>query len=210
MRLAPPIDPSSEDARRLLQEELAKNKYHPQPNPWERLLEWLRDLLNSSGPGGLGLPGWLVPLVVAIVLAVVVLILVRTARGEGALRRKGRAGAFVDDPSLTAADYRARAESAARDGDWDTLAVESFRAIATSAVERALLDDLPGRTAHEAAVELGPVFPAVAPRLRSGADSFDRVRYGRRHVTRESALDIQALDRELTDTRPVLPELAGT
>lgn len=207
MRLDPPLDPSSEEARRLLQEELAKVKYNPQPSLMDRFLEKLNELFTTTGASGLGVPGWLIPVVVTIVLAVVILIVLRSGSVEGLLGRRRRAGAFVDDPSLTAADYRARASAAEADGDWDTLVVEAFRALATAAVERALLDDLPGRTAHEAAIELGPVFPAYEQRLRAAADSFDLVRYGKRHVSREAALDVRALDGELTQTRPVLPEV---
>ena len=86
--------------------------------------------------------------------------------------------------------------------------LEAYRAIARSAVERTLLDDLPGRTAHEVAVALVPVFPASAASLATAADVFDAVRYGRRAARVESARDRLALDAALATTRPVLPDPA--
>ena len=73
-------------------------------------------------------------------------------------RREG----VLDGPTRTAAEHRAAAGRALEAGDADTAVLEAYRALTRSAIERTLLDDLPGRTAHEVAVALGPVFPASA------------------------------------------------
>ena len=110
----------------------------------------------------------------------------------------------------TAAEHRTAATRALAAGDADTALLEAYRAIARSAIERTLLDDLPGRTPHEVAVELGPAFPASAAALATAADAFDAVRYGRRAARPESARDVIALDSTLAATRPVLPDPTTT
>ena len=84
--------------------------------------------------------------------------------------------------------------------------LEAYRALARAAVERTILDDLPGRTAHEVAVALGPVFPGTRARLAGAADAFDAVRYGRRPAPHAAATEVLDLDADLAGRRPVLPE----
>ncbi len=111
---------------------------------------------------------------------------------------------------LTAADYRRLSAEAEAAHDWDTVAVQSFRALAVGATERTLLDDAPGRTAHEVAVELAPIFPAFDTALLTAADVFDVVRYAGRSTTREAALATRTLDDDTRRARPVLPKVEAT
>lgn len=205
MRLDPPLDPTSPQARQWLEDELSKGIYREQKGLLERFLDWV-DWLLSRTPGG-GLPGWTFWAALALILAVVALLVARSLRAER--RMTGPLGEGVlDGPARTAAEHRASAARALESGDVDTAVLEAYRAIARSAIERTLLDDLPGRTPHEVAVELGPVFPASAPALADAADSFDAVRYGRRPARLEWARDTIALDAALARTRPVLPDPA--
>lgn len=122
--------------------------------------------------------------------------------------RERPTGAVLEDPHLTARDYRDRAERAWRSGDWDAALLDSYRALAASADERTLLDDVPGRTAHEIALALATPFAEHAPALGDAADRFDDVRYGDRHATREQAERVRSLDSTLARTRPRLPTRA--
>lgn len=200
--MSPPLDPPNDEAHRWLAEELSKNKY---ATPWS-LLDWIERLIDRLLPnqaGGLGIPGWVIPTVTVVVLALAVFLVVRAGRWQ--YRRSAKAGALVDDPLLTAADYRRLSAEAEAAGDWDTVALQSFRAIAVHATERTLLDEAPGRTAHEVAVELAPVFPAFAKELTASANVFDIVRYAGRSTTKDAALATRRLDDDLRTTRPVLP-----
>ncbi len=204
----PPLDPSSEQARQWVRDELAGGQYVTRPSVWQRLLEWLLDLFGGgTGPGLL--PGWTVALVVVAVLAVVALVVVRLVRPETSIRRAGRTPGAIDDEGLSAADYRARAREATGRGDWDTALLDAYRAIAAGAVERTLLAELPGRTAHEVAVDLAPIFPDHGAALSRAAASFDDVRYGHRPTTREQAAATAELETVLQQTRPRLGQLAG-
>lgn len=204
----PPLDPSSPEAQQWVRDELANGQYDVEPSLWQRFVEWLLNLLSGgSGPGLL--PPWAVVLVVAVLLGLVALVIVRLVRPE-AVTRRGRGGvAAVDEEGLSAADYRSRAREATARGDWDTALLDSYRALAASAVERTLLVELPGRTAHEVAVSLAPVFPRHADALASAASAFDDVRYGHRRTTAAQAGATTELDAALVATKPELGHLVA-
>ena len=205
----PPLDPSSPEARQWVLDELAKGRYTTEPSLWQRFVEWLQHLVSGQPGAGL-IPAWGAALVVAVVLAVAALVILRLVRAEPSTRR-GRAGrAVLDDEGLSAADYRARARAAKAGGDWDAVLLDSYRALATSAVERTLLTDLPGRTAHEVALALAPVFPAQVASLAASATEFDAVRYGHRRTTQALATATAELDAIVLAARPVLGELVGS
>ena len=198
----PPLTPSNDDAHRWLADELAKSKYQTPPD----LFAWLGRLLDripAVQVGSFTFPGWLVPAATVVVIGIALILVLRSGGVKIGGRRR-RSGAFVDDPTLTAADYRRLATEAVAAEDWDSVALQSFRALAVGAAERTLLDDRPGRTAHEVVVELAPIFPGFEPRLSASSDVFDLVRYGGRSTTRESALATRDLDAELRLVRPVL------
>lgn len=206
MRLDPPLDPTSPQARQWLEDELRKGIYHEQKGLLERIWDWLDELLSGTGTGP-GFAGWTIWIALAVIAAVVALVLVRSIHAERRMTGPRREG-VLDGPTLTAAEHRAAAGRALEAGDADTAVLEAYRALTRSAIERTLLDDLPGRTAHEVAVALGPVFPASASPLAAAADTFDAVRYGRRTASPESARDVIALDADLARTRPLLPDPA--
>jgi hypothetical protein len=204
----PPLDPSSAQAQQWVRDELAKGRYHTEPSLLQRFLDWLRALFDHSL--GLGqLPSWAVLLVVVVILAVLVLVVLRLVRPEAVTRRRSGPAAPVDEEGLSAADYRVRARGSADRGDWDAVLLDAYRALAASAVERTLLTELPGRTAHEVAISLTVVFPEHVDALESAAAAFDDVRYGHREATRARAIATTELDAELFRTRPVLGTLVA-
>ncbi|WP_140736795.1 DUF4129 domain-containing protein [Pedococcus bigeumensis] len=204
----PPLDPSSPEAQQWVRDELANGQYLTEPSWWQRFVEWLSHLFGGGSSPSL-LPSWVAVLVVVVVVAVVALVVLRLVRPESVTRRRPTAVAAVDDEGLSAADYRRRARASSDRGDWDTALLDSYRALAASAVERTLLTELPGRTAHEVAVSLGPVFPDHAEALASAASSFDDVRYGHRRTTRAQAAATTELDAELLQTKPRLGQVVA-
>ncbi|QIM21536.1 DUF4129 domain-containing protein [Phycicoccus sp. HDW14] len=197
-----PLDPSSEQARRWLEEELSSPRYHAQPGLLDRIREFIERLLNAS-PGG-GLPSFAVPIAVGLVLAVVGLVLWRVLRREVG-RTGGEGLGVLDVPDVPAAELRASARSALARGDWDLAVLDGVRAVARGAVERVVLDDAPGRTAHEVALALSTPFPAESGPLVDAADAFDAVRYGHRRAGEETARAVLALDDRLAEARPARP-----
>ena len=140
-------------------------------------------------------------LVAAVVIALLAFVLPRVRRER---RLPGGSAAVLTDPTVTASMYRARVAAALGEGRFDDALADAYRAIARAATERTLLEDSPGRTAHEVALGLEAVFPAEQDELRRAADQFDAVRYGSRHIGRADVERVVELDRRLTRTRPVL------
>ncbi len=198
---APPLDPSRTEGRRLLEDELAKPRYAVEPSLWDRFREWLLGLFNTSGPG---LPPWIFVLVLIVAVAVLALVIGLLLRPEARARRSGTEGAVLDERGVDAAAYRRRAQSAVREQDWDTVVLDGYRAIVASAVERTVLDELPGRTAHEASIDLSRAFAAESEPIRASANRFDAVRYGHDQASEDDARAVLALDDRLARTRPAL------
>ncbi|WP_374968893.1 DUF4129 domain-containing protein [Terrabacter sp. BE26] len=199
----PPLDPGVEQARSWLAHELASPAYADDRSLLQRILDWLQQHLSGAG-GQVAAPEWALPLVLAVLALVVVVILLVAVRRSPTASRAVRRGEVLDHPLLSAHGYRARAESALGRGDAAAATADAFRAVAAACAERTLLDDVPGRTAHEIGTALALVFPAEDGEVRAAADLFDRVVYGRASVGLDDARAVLALDSRLRVTRPLL------
>ena len=208
LRLEVPVVPDASTARRWATEELANPVYHRGKSLLARLLDWFLSLFDGGSVPVLGLP----PAVVAGIVVVLVLGLAGVAfwfAGPVRLARRAAASSAVvlGDDTRTAAQLRAAADASAARGDWSAAVLDRFRAIVRSLEERALLDEWPGRTAHEAAEAAAARLPTHTADLRRAGRMFDEVCYGK--VAHGPTTDawLRTLDLALTATRPVA--LAG-
>ena len=201
-----PLDPHRDEARRLLQEELDSGTYQLQESLVSRVWRWFTDLLPDLT--GLGpMPSWVTWAVLATVIAAALAVVAFATRDRwrtGRLGDPGAPGAVLEGRRRPAAEHRAAARAALASGDDGTALLEAYRAVAASAVERALLEDRAGSTAHEVALALAPVFPAEAGALADAADGFDAVRYGGRPASESRARAVVELDDRLQRTSPVV------
>ncbi|QSR25253.1 hypothetical protein CFH99_06405 [Nocardioides aromaticivorans] len=191
--LEPPLDPSGDEARRMLRRELADPKYYD-ANILQRLIDWLGRLVDDtiSGVSASGPLSTLLAIIVALALVAAIILIVSRARRTAQADR--RPAAALTDEVITAAELRARAEAALAAGDASAALVDAFRALAVRQVERERIEDVPQATAHELARALAVEFPAQAGAVHHGADLFDQTLYGERRATREQALELLALD----------------
>lgn len=204
-----PLDPDRDTARDLLQGELNTPDYNRPESFVEQVLTWVEERIMAllgiiEGEGSLA--NLLITLVVLAVVVVAVLAL--RGRRRGLVLRQHRGGAVIEDPALTAADYRARAAEAAARGDWDTVLLDSYRAMTVDAARRTVLEDVPSLTAHEIGMQLSRAFPGHEAALAALSDAFDGVRYGGTSAERDQAVRAQALDRTLSRTTPHVEALA--
>ena len=196
------LSPTPPQAREWLKQELQGSEYR---SPWlESVQRWISDLLGSLLNGARNLAG-LSPLITAVLALVVIALLAwvlpRVRREPAA---QGPTGAVLEDLTITSRHYRDLAARALREGRYDDAVLDGFRAIAKDMSDRRVLDDAPGRTAHEVSLALASPFPGHADRLAGAADLFDSVRYGHRRATSEQATGVHRLDAELAAARPVL------
>lgn len=196
------LEPTPGEAREWLDAELNGSDYQ---DPWlESAVRWIMDqtrmLLDSASTWAKLSPVITVG-VALVVIALLTWVLPKVRREAGAARSDGP---VLEDLTISARAYRDLAAKALKDGRYDEAVLDGFRAIAKDMSDRTLLDDAPGRTAHEVSLTLTGPFPDHADRLVRAADAFDSVRYGHRRATPGQAAEIQDLDGTLVTTRPVL------
>lgn len=199
------LDPAPAEARKWLSDELRGSSYH---DPWlESAKRWVLERLGRllDGAGNLANSG--LSLVVTVLVALVATALLAWVLPK--VRRESVAanphGPVLVDPTIAASTYRGLAARAFTAGRYDDAILDGFRAIARDMSDRTLLDDAPGRTAHEISLGLSHPFPDLAERIAQSANVFDAVRYGHRRATADQARDVLQLDAQLARTRPVLP-----
>jgi hypothetical protein len=190
----PPVEIGRDEARELARRELADPVYREEePSLLERAVAWILDrlfeLFDAAAQSGLAGRAWLLVVAGLLVLAAVVVVRYRRLR----VRRTRLAAEVLEDPTVSAAEHRRRADVAAAGGDWTAALTHRFRALVREAEERTLLDPRPGRTADEAAAELAGVLPPAD--LQRAARLFDAVRFG----GRPAAADEDGLVRRLDD-----------
>lgn len=199
-----PVDPTWDEARRWILEELSRPQYQAaKPTWWDLLSRAFWDWLNSLDLSGAGfLQGPLLAIVVIVVIAAVVAAFL--IFGAPRLRRRSAvAGAlFGEDEDRSSDQLRAAAVAAAASRDWALAIEELFRCLARVLSERVLVSTDPGTTATGFAARASAVFPEAATRLGAGAAAFDRVRYLGGRGTEAEYRDLVELERELRTARP--------
>lgn len=198
------LDPTPTEARDWLEQELHGSDYQ---DPWlESVIRWVVESLGKLFDGASRLANSGVSLVITVLVALVVIALMvwvlPRVRRESVTAAPD--GSVLKDLTITARTYRDRAAQALVEGRYDDAVLDGFRAIARDMSDRTLLDDAPGRTAHEVSLALASPFPDFATRLARAADLFDSVRYGHRRASADQAGDVRRLDMELIAARPVL------
>ena len=203
VRVAVPVTPDADEARRWARDELADEVYrHAEPGLVERALAWLLERLQEvelpEGPGSrVLLVGLLLLLAAGVVVALAL-------AGPVRLTARRHDQPVFGDVVRSAEEHRREADAHAAAGRWADAVRERFRAVVRSLEERALLSPSPGRTADEVALEAARVLPDVAAELGAAARTFDDVRYGGRPATSEHDAALRRLDQAVSAARPVL------
>lgn len=198
--LDPPLDPLPEQARESLRRELLRSDYHSD-DLMARLIDGLRRFfLDVFGAASQAPPlsAFLAMLVGLFLLLGLGWLMSRTRRAR---RVSVAAGAVLPDDSITAAQWRTRAEQALAEGRHSDALVDGFRALALSQVERGRLEESPGMTAHEVASALQSAYPHRGHQVSESARLFDLVLYGARDATHEQATLVLDLDDDLVGRR---------
>ena len=194
------VRPDPDTARSWVERELSRPEYGQ--SLLERFTSWLRDVwdsLQASALGASALSNVAAVLLLVLLVALVGLVSSRVRREP--MRRAG-ADPALGNGQIPAHEHRGAAETAMSDGAYGLAIVEAFRAVASRAVQSAIIEERPGRIAHELAADLGPLFPAHADELAQSSELFDRVFYGEQPATAADARALLDLDDRLRVTRP--------
>ena len=200
--------PGPDEARRLLEQELAHREYRgAQETWWDRASRSFLDWLGSLAPDGVGSPGvGRTLLVIAVLVLVAVVVLVVVTRGlprrRARLRPTAPGGVFDDDDLRSAQVVSAAASAAFRAGDWATAVLEGYRALARGLGERDLVLLVPGATARAIADRAAEPFPQLDDVLRHASDTFDAVRYLGIEADESAARRVLAAGRAVREARP--------
>lgn len=200
-----PVEPDADTARRWAEEELTNPVYHERESlieaAWRWLQEWFSEVMRALS----GLDGRAPALILgSLVLVAALLVIFFLGPVLRARRARPSTEVFVDD-TRTAAELRAAADAHAAAGRWSEAVLDRYRAVLRSLEERALLDERPGRTAHEAALEAATVLPTRADDLREASLLFDDVCYGDVHADQDDDARLREIDAGVLATRPAAP-----
>jgi Domain of unknown function (DUF4129) len=191
--IEPPLDPSPDEARHLLERELVRPEYH-RHHVLDQLLDRIDRFVNGTVDAASNAP----PLSTFLAMVAFLLLALALAWLLSRARRTARSdhdrAVVAADEVVTATELRRRAERALAEGRNADAVVDGFRALAVRQVERGWLDDLPGATAHEVAAAVGVAHPDARGQVDRTALLFDQVRYGDRPASRDQATDVLALD----------------
>ncbi|WZH54218.1 MAG: DUF4129 domain-containing protein [Nocardioides alkalitolerans] len=202
-RWDPPLEPTPEEARDALREELLRPEYR-ESDLLQRIRDWLAE--RFTGPtrtpdaGGFAVAQSIASWVVLIVLVLVLAWLIsraRWSRSEHVARRRSLFGEEV----VSAADLRRRAERALAEGRYADAVVDGYRALALRQIEVGVIEDVPGATAGEVARALAAELPARGAEVLAVAHLFDEVMYGERPADADRARGVLALDDDLAGVR---------
>ena len=207
-----PVEPDAEEARRWAEDELSRGVYSTEPNLLERLWTWFLEQLQRLTEIDASAPANLVPVIV-VVGAVVLLAVALYLAGPVRTRRRGSGAtgshAVFDDAHATSADLAAAADAAARRRDWSLAVLMRFRAVIRALDERAVLDDRPGLTAHEASDAAARRLPDCAGELTWAGRLFDDVCYGSATPGAAEDARLRELAAAVARSKPVTPASVG-
>lgn len=206
-----PVEPDAEEARRWAEDELSRSVYDQEPTLLERVWQWFVDLLDSIFATDIPAPPNVVPVIVVLGAAAVLAVVIYLAGPLRSRRRARQAShAVFDDPHATSTDLTEAADAAAARGDWSLAVLMRFRAIIRSLDERAIVEDRPGITAHEASTAAAAALPGCAAGLHWAGRLFDDVRYGDVRPGRDEDAQLRELAGQVERSRVAAPAAAAT
>lgn len=211
----PPLEIGEDQARDLLQGELAQAEYTQASPTWldlwiDDFWNWVNDILQPID----GIPGGFSPIALVIgaivVLGVIALLVGRPILAQRARRRTVPAADVFDGDERSAQELRASAATAAGRREYETAVIEQFRALARAVHDRTVISLSPGMTATAVADATAAAFVEQAASLHHAATTFNAARYLGLGASEQDWLQLRDLDSALASARPAaFVDLAG-
>lgn len=196
------ISPDSEQARRLVQTELARPEYST--TWWDRFRDWVADLLRIESTGG----GTLTTILIigAVLAAAATVVLLLAARQRRRFSPSATAtGPVLNDNRRGSADYRRCAAAHLLAGRATPALLDAYRAVTAAGIESGAVPDATDITAYEVAASLLIAHPADSAAISQASRAFDSVRYGGLTPTLDDARIVADLADRLAASDPATP-----
>ncbi|HEV2636059.1 MAG TPA: DUF4129 domain-containing protein [Actinocrinis sp.] len=212
--------PDANQAQQQAVNELAKSKYHSQPDPQGNSVTSMPTIGTPTTAATTPPPkaatasnSSVILIIIGAVVLVLVLVFVLRAFGKprkddekkDKRKKKDKPASSADEQERPAFDevlygaalHRRTAQDAADAGRWAEAIRERFRAVIGALDELGLLPERPERTADEAARDAGEVLPGHLGPLTVAARAFDEVEYGEYVGSPEAYAGIRAVDEQI-------------
>lgn len=196
------ISPDSEQARRLVQTELARPEYST--TWWDRFRDWVTDLLRIESTGDDTLTTILIIGAALLAAALVVLLLAARQRHRSS-PSVNATGPVLNETQRDSVDYRRCAAAHLLAGRAIPALLDAYRAVTAAGIESGAVPDAMDITAYEVAASLLIAHPADSAAISQASRAFDSVRYGGLTPTLEDAQRIADLADRLAASEPATP-----
>lgn len=190
--------PDREGGQRLVESELQRSIYHPEPSLLAEFIQWAAHYLGLDNLSFDGLKMSLGQSAIVIMLVTLVLLVALMVGGVIGPRSHRRAPLAnpqaIFDEQLTRVQYLHAASQASKHGDWTTAYIEHFRAMVMTLDGRGFITEYPGLTATEVATTCCKALPKLERELAEHAEIFNLLRFGRRRATQAQVEALRRLD----------------
>lgn len=196
------ISPDTEQARRLVQEELARPEYSA--TWWDRIRDWLAQLLRIESTGN----GTVTTILVigAVLLAAVVVLLLLSARQRRSSASPATAtGPVLNEDGRSSASYRRSAAEHLGAGRASLALLDAYRALTAAGIESGVVPEATDLTAYEVAASLLIAHPGYSLEIGQASRAFDSVRYGGLTPHVDDAHNVAMLADRLAASQPATP-----
>ena len=195
-----PRDPSADEARRELSKQIYQER---RPSPVVQVFDWLDRRINEVlDRASNASPGGNIGLLILVLLFVGVVVAVLLWFGPLSRSTRRRREATEVTPTESRDEHRSRADAFAAAGRYAEAVRERLRAIIRGLADHGVIEDRPGRTAAEVAVEAGQALPSVEADLLEAATVFAEIWYGGHQATAEHDGRMREIDDRVAAARP--------
>ncbi|MDR0504493.1 MAG: DUF4129 domain-containing protein [Bifidobacteriaceae bacterium] len=172
-----PVEPSADQARQLLRQELENSQYHRGPTLLQQVLQWLDNLFAG---GMQTAPPRVVAIIIFVSLLVIVLVVLfsRLLKRRAAGNQKTSRAVLSSNQPATAAKARRLADKCAAAGDLRGACLARFQAIVLTLLERQIINPPAGATAQEITEQALRNLAEPLDGLSAAASLFDALAYG--------------------------------
>lgn len=204
----PPVDVTSPEAKRLLEDELSDPEYDDPFDLAYELEKLLADFLSDMGMSEFS-ASVLSVIVVVLAVAGIVFAMSRLAWRKNA-HTEDQVAAATAGSAMGLSEIVGKAEAAEKVENYHDAVMWWFRALARVGVRDDGVRGQASLTATEVALAVGALYPAVQTEATGAADTFNLVAYGHRDATAAHAAQVRGAFGDVREAVTTAPSGGAT